>query len=209
MTRSWFKHPLSKFTMLVVLALLSTTARSAPENIPEGDPLVGQLLVASPRMGDPRFDRTVVLLVRHDSHGAMGIAINRPVEELPLASVMKAIGEDAKGVEGRALIFAGGPVEPEAGFVLHSIDYHRAKTLGISRFVAMTSTPEIFRDIAHKHGPKKFLMAFGYCGWGPGQLERELAQHAWFTAPADPKLIFDENRENVWDDAMAGRTRQL
>lgn len=209
MTRSWFARPTARLVLLVVIAAVSAPARSAPAKAPESDPLVGQLLVASPRMGDPRFERTVVLLVRHDSHGAIGIAINRPIEEVPLAKLLKAIGQDATGVAGQALVFAGGPVEPQAGFVLHSKDYHRAKTLDISRVVAMTSTPQIFRDIAHKHGPGKFLIAFGYCGWGPGQLENELAQHAWFTAPGDPKLIFDENREKVWDAAMAERTRSL
>jgi len=147
--------------------------------------------------------------VRHNKGGAIGIIINRPIEERSLASILEAIGEDATGVKGRVLLFAGGPVEPEIGFVLHSVDYRRAKTVDIDGHVAMTSTPEILRDIAHEKGPAKALIAFGYSGWGPGQLENEMAQRAWFTAPADANLIFDEDRERVWEEAMARRTRPL
>ncbi|MGO8919291.1 MAG: YqgE/AlgH family protein [Stellaceae bacterium] len=198
-----------KFTVLVVLATLSAAALPKPEVAPEGVSLAGQLLVASPDIGDPRFDRTVVLLVRHNSSGAMGIVINRPVEERPLASLMAALGEQTTGVEGRVLLFAGGPVEPQIGIVLHSADYHRAETLDIDGHVAMTSTHEILSDIAHKRGPAKALIAFGYCGWGPGQLESELAQNGWFMAPADPKLVFDDDREKVWQEALARRVRPL
>lgn len=209
MIRSWLKRPILKVAMLVVLAALSAAARSKPEVELEGISLAGQLLVASPDIGDPRFDRAVVLLVRHNRSGALGIIINRPIEERPLASLMEAIGEQATGVEGRVLLFAGGPVEPAIGFILHSVDYHRAETLDIDAHVAMTSTHEILSDIAHKKGPAKTLIAFGYSGWGPGQLESELAQHGWFTAPADPKLIFDDDREKVWQEALARRIRPL
>jgi putative transcriptional regulator len=207
--RTWLRRPILKFTLLVVLAALSATARSKPEMAPDDISLAGQLLVASSDIGDPRFDRAVVLLVRHNKHGALGIVINRPVGEQPLASVLAAVGEEAAGVEGRVLLFAGGPVELETGFVLHSADYHRPATVDIDGHLAMTSTPEILSDIAHHKGPAKILIAFGYSGWGPGQLESELAQHGWFTAPADPKLIFDEDREKVWQEAMARRTRPL
>jgi putative transcriptional regulator len=139
----------------------------------------------------------------------LGIIINRPVDDRPLASLLEAIGEEATGIEGRVLLFAGGPVQPEIGFIVHSADYHRAGTLDIDGHLAMTSTHEILSDIAHKKGPAKTLIAFGYSGWGPGQLENEIAQHGWFTAPADPKLIFDDDREKVWQDAMARRIRPL
>jgi putative transcriptional regulator len=206
--RSWFKHPTMKFAVLVVLATLSPTARSKPEVATGGIAVPGQLLVASPDIGDP-LDRSVVLLLRHDRNGAMGIVINRRVEERPLASVMKAIGADPTGVEGRVLLFAGGPVELEIGFVLHSVDYHRSETLDIDGRAAMTSTHEILSDIGHKRGPAKFLIAFGYCGWAPGQLESEIAQHVWIIASADPKLIFDDDRANLWQEAMTRRLHPL
>ena len=209
MIRSWLKRSMMKFTVLVALTALPAAAPSKPEVVPEDISMAGQLLVASPEIGDARFDRTVVLLLRHNRSGALGIVINRPIDERPLASLMEAIGDEAAGVEGRVLIFAGGPVEPEVGFILHSVDYRRAETLDIDEHVAMTSTHEILSDIAHKKGPAKALIAFGYSGWGPGQLESELAQHGWFTTPADPKLIFDDDREKVWQEALARRTRQL
>jgi putative transcriptional regulator len=207
--RSWLKRSMMKFTVLVALAALPAAAPSKPEVVPEDISLAGQLLVASPEIGDARFDRTVVLLLRHNKSGAFGIVINRPIEERPLASLMEAIGDEAAGVEGRVLLFAGGPVEPEVGFILHSVDYRRAETLDIDEHVAVTSTHEILSDIAHRKGPAKTLIAFGYSGWGPGQLESELAQHGWFTTPADPKLIFDDDREKVWQEALARRTRPL
>ncbi len=104
---------------------------------------------------------------------------------------------------------AGGPVAPGAGFVLHSADYHGAATIGIDEHVAMTATPAILRDIARHRGPRQSLVAFGYSGWGPGQLEDELARHAWFTIAEDPKLVFDADREKVWDQAVARRTLPL
>jgi putative transcriptional regulator len=209
MNHSWLKRPIMKFAALLMATALSAVALAKSETAPEHISLAGQLLVASPEIGDPRFDRAVVLVLQHNREGAIGIVINRPIEERPIASVLEALGEDANGVEGRALLFAGGPVEPERGFILHSLDYRRAETLEIGGHVAMTSTREILRDIGHKKGPEKALIAFGYCGWGPGQLENEFVQHGWFTAPADPKLVFEEDREKVWQEAMTRRTRQL
>jgi putative transcriptional regulator len=208
--RNWFKYSIAIAAVLVALAAtLSPTKGSKAKPEPDGLLVPGRLLVASTDIGDPQFDRAVVLLLRHDRDGAMGIVINRPVEERPLASVMKAIGADATGVEGRVLLFAGGPVALEIGLVLHSVDYHRAKTLDIDGHVAMTSTHEILRDIGHKRGPAKFLIAFGYCGWAPGQLESELAEHVWIIASADPKLIFDDDRGSLWQEALARRLRPL
>jgi putative transcriptional regulator len=160
-------------------------------------------------MRDPRFDHAVVLMVRHSRDGAFGIVVNHPIGERPLARILEAIGEKDETVTGSLRIFAGGPVQPEIGFVLHSADYHRSETIDIDGRVAMTATREILRDIIGKRGPEKALVAFGYSGWGAGQLEGELALHAWFTAPQDIKLIFDEDRDKVWDDAMMRRTQDL
>jgi putative transcriptional regulator len=106
-------------------------------------------------------------------------------------------------------VFVGGPVEPELGFVLHSGDYRRPETLGITAEVALTVTPEVFRDIAAKAGPKKSLLAFGYAGWAPGQLESEMARNTWYTAPLDARLVFDVDRDKVWELAVERRTRDL
>ncbi len=175
----------------------------------ESGSLAGQLLIAAPDLGDPRFVQTVILLVRQDDSGAFGIVLNHPVDERSISSLLEAAGDHEKGIEGNLKVFAGGPVEPEFGFVVHTPDYHDAATLAVGGEVAMTADKQILRDIGHHKGPKKVLFAFGYAGWGPGQLQGEIAHHDWFTTTADPKLIFDDDRANLWDKAMARRTREL
>jgi putative transcriptional regulator len=171
--------------------------------------LTGQLLIASPDIGDPRFAHTVILMIKHDKDGALGITINRPVGEKSIANLLEAPGEDVSDIEGTLRVFAGGPVQPELGFVVHSAEYRRDETLEVDEHLAMTASRQVLRDIGHHRGPEKSLFALGYAGWGPGQLESELARHDWFTAPEEPKLIFEEDRANLWEDAMARRTRDL
>ena len=182
---------------------------SPPEQAPSRSSLAGQLLVASPQMDDPRFYHAVILVVRHDRNGALGIIINRPVEDRSLASLLEALGERNTRVAGSVRIFAGGPVQPEIGFVLHTPDYHRPETVNIDGRVAMTSSPEVLRDIGNRQGPSKSLVAFGYAGWKSDQLEGELRQRAWLTAADDEKLVFDEDRDKVWEEAMKHRTQDL
>ncbi|HEY7299749.1 MAG TPA: YqgE/AlgH family protein [Xanthobacteraceae bacterium] len=171
--------------------------------------LAGQLLVATPSMGDPRFDHAVILMVRHAETGALGIVVNKPLGERPLATLLEIFGEKGSNAAGEVRIFAGGPVQPEFGFVVHTADYHLAKTLDIDGRLAMTSNREILLDIAANKGPKKSLIAFGYAGWGPGQLEGEIAKRVWSIAPADEMLIFDEDREKVWESAYSRRVQDL
>ena len=171
--------------------------------------LTGQFLIAAPGMGDPRFYHAVILIVRHDKEGALGIVVNRPVETEPLRRLLEDLGQSGSGASGKVEIFAGGPVQPEVGFVLHSAEYKRAGTLAIDNKVAMSSSPAVLRDIASGQGPKKYILAFGYAGWGPGQLEAELREQAWFTAPDDPKLLFDADRATLWQTALERRSRAL
>jgi putative transcriptional regulator len=201
---------LSVVTATVFLpALLPHADSSPPDEAPGAPSLTGQLLVASPEMRDPRFYHTVVLVVRHDRNGALGIIINRPVENRSLASLLEALGEKDTGIAGSVRLFAGGPVEPQIGFVLHTPDYHRPETVDIDSRVAMTSSLQILRDIGNSKGPSKSLVAFGYAGWKSNQLEGELQERAWFTAADDEKLIFDEDRDKVWEEAMKRRTQDL
>jgi putative transcriptional regulator len=206
---TWPARPILALAAILGPAVFLNAALPAPAETPAQASLVGQLLIASPSMGDPRFDRTVILMVRHDPNGAFGIVINRPIEERPLAGLLEMLGEKDATVAGKARIFAGGPVQRELGFVIHSADYHRPGTIDIDGRVAMTSSREIVRDIANNNGPKKSLIAFGYAGWAPGQLEGELGRRAWVTAPAELRLIFDEDREKVWDSAYSQRTQDL
>jgi putative transcriptional regulator len=167
------------------------------------DQLVGQLLVASPQLTEAVFSHTVILIVEHSDQGALGIVINQPFEERTIASLLKDFGKEDNSVQGKVQVFAGGPMEPGVGFIVHSLDYHRAETQAIDSNIAMTASIEVLRDMGHGKGPKKSLVAFGYAGWGPGQLEVELARHDWVTIPEEPALLFDDDRKKVWDDAMA------
>ena len=207
MSSSTFKR--LGFIVTAMLATVLSAALLVPPAASQRSSLAGQLLIAAPNMGDPRFYQTVVLLVLHDRNGAMGIVVNRPLDERSFASVLEAVGESATGIAGSVRIFAGGPVQPELGFVLHSADYHRGETIAIDGHLAMTSSREILRDIAKGRGPKQSLVAFGYAGWGPGQLDGELAQRSWFTTPADANLVFEEARDRVWENAMTRRTQDL
>jgi putative transcriptional regulator len=209
MPLTWFERPLLALAAILLPATLVHAALQNPTEAPGQASLAGQILIASPGLRDPRFDHTVVLMVRHNAGGALGIVLNRPLGERPLASLLDAIGAKDSTAAGSLRIFSGGPVQPEVGFVIHSADYHRPETIEINGRVAMTSSREILRDIASQHGPEKVLVAFGYAGWAAGQLEGELAQRAWFTSAADSKLIFDQDRDKVWDDAIAHRTQEL
>ncbi len=198
--------------MLWVVLLSATLSSAALPNLEDRRPatsLVGQLLIASPDMGDPRFYHAVVLIIAHSKSGALGIVINRPIGERSLASLLEAMGENGSGIAGSVPVFEGGPVQPQVGFVVHSAEYHRDQTIDIDGHVAMTSSPEVLRDIGRSRGPQKSLVAFGYAGWAPGQLEGELELRAWFTIPEESGLIFDDDRKKVWDDAMARRTIPL
>ncbi len=197
------------FALVAAPAAMPFAALTQPGSPQQQDFLTGQLLIAAPSMGDPRFAHAVILLVRHDRNGALGLVVNRPVEEKALASLLDALGQDSKNAVGNIEIYLGGPVEPQLGFVLHSAEYQRPETIAIDGAVAVTSSPIVLRDIADKRGPQKFIFAFGYAGWGPGQLENELIQQAWFTEPDDPKLLFDDDRAKLWQDATSRRSRAL
>ena len=168
MSSTWRRYSIVGLAaILMPVSLLNFSPRTAAE-APAHVSLVGQLLIASPSMRDPRFDRTVILMVQHSRDGAFGIVINRPLGERPLARVLEMLGEKETGVSGSLRIFAGGPVQPELGFVIYSTDYLRPETIDIVGRAAMTSSREILRDIAYNKGPKKSLVAFGYAGWAPG-----------------------------------------
>ncbi len=182
-------------------AMLRAALPTAPE-ISGRTSFAGQLLIASPSLRDP-FDHAVIMIARHDRTGALGIVINRPITRRPIATVLAALGADAAGVTDSVLIFLGGPVSPNVAFALHSTEYHGSHTLGIDGSVALSDAAEVLRDIGIGHGPKQSLIAFGYAGWAPQQLDDELARGAWVAAPEDPALVFDTDRAKVWTDALA------
>ena len=134
-------------------SLLNAALPTGPEDAPARTSLAGQFLVAAPEMGDPRFERTVILIVEDDATGALGIVVNRPVGEQPLASLLDAVGEKSAGVTGSVRVFSGGPVQPEVGFVVHSAEYKRTQTIAINDRLSVTSSVAILRDIADKERP--------------------------------------------------------
>jgi putative transcriptional regulator len=194
---------------LLQTALLKAALPLNPDETAAPPSLAGQLLVAAPSMGDPRFERTVILIVRHDPGGALGIVINKPIGETSIASVLEALGRKGGDTSGAVRVFSGGPMQPEAGFVVHSADYRRPETIEVNDRLSMTSSVDILLDIGAKKGPAKILVAFGYAGWGPDQLEHELQVHAWGIAETDPTLVFDEDRDKVWEYAWEHRSQHL
>jgi putative transcriptional regulator len=212
MSLSWPRRSLLAVATAVVVAWSLVLPRAT---VAEPTPsLAGQLLVATPEMGDPRFEHAVILMVRQDQSGALGIVINRPVGEKTLGELLAALGDrepldDAKQAEAKVQLHLGGPVQPEVCFVLHSADYRQTGTLDIDGRIMMTTSREAIRQIAKGAGPKQSLFAFGYAGWAPGQLEGELKRRSWVVAPADPALVFDMDRAKVWDTAYGRRTQDL
>ena len=192
---------------LLQTALLKAALPTNPEEAPARPSLAGQLLVAAPSMNDSYFERTVILIVQHRPSGSLGIIINKPIGKTSIADLFETLGQKGEDVPGDVRVFSGGPVHPEAGFVVHSPDYRRPETVAVNGRLSMTSSLDILRDIGAKKGPAKILVAFGYTGWGPDQLEREIEAHGWAIAEADPALVFDEDRDKVWDHAWEHRTQ--
>lgn len=166
--------------------------------------LDGQLLIAMPGMGDMRFERSVIFLCAHSAEGAMGLIVNKPAPELRFADLLEQlkITPGAGGLPETRVHF-GGPVEHGRGFVLHSADYRvEGASLAVSDRFAMTATVDILRDMARGKGPDRALLALGYSGWGPGQLEGEIQANGWLTAPADPDLVFGNRDSGKWEAAL-------
>lgn len=172
--------------------------------------LDGQLLLAMPGMPDDRFSRTVIYLCAHSDEGAMGIVINRPAPSLNFSELLvqlEVIGPDEAirlpPEAGLVPVLKGGPVETGRGFVLHSNDFYiDNSTLPIDSTVSLTATVDILRAIAHGSGPDRAVLALGYAGWSPGQLEEELQQNGWLTCPPDPSLIFDTPLDSKYECAL-------
>lgn len=196
-----------RWPVAVAAVLLSATALHAAlpavTDTSGRTSLAGELLIATPVMDDSRFARSVILMAQHSKDGAMGIVINRPIDMHSIASLLQAFGADANGVTESVRVFLGGPVNPEAGFVIHSIEYKRPDTIDIDGRIALSAAPDVLRDIGLGKGPRKSLVAFGYAGWAPSQLDDEIAKGAWYVVPEDTALVFDDDRAKVWSDAVA------
>jgi putative transcriptional regulator len=166
--------------------------------------LKGRILIAMPGIGDPRFERAVLLLCSHDGEHAMGIVLNRPLEGLSIAGLLQRLGLETEGAPETPVLF-GGPVERERGYVLHSDDYEsQGSTIAVADGVAMTDTSEVLDALGDAtRRPRRALLALGYAGWGPGQLEGELRQGVWLACDPDEDLLFGDDHEHKWSAALA------
>lgn len=164
--------------------------------------LSGQFLVAMPGMPDPRFSQTVIYLCAHNSEGAMGLVVNRPMESVAFPILMKQLDIKLSELQSSTIMLFGGPVESDRGFVLHSTDYFQDETMRVDQEVALTGTIDILRDIAAGEGPQKCLVVLGYSGWGPGQLDDEMKANGWLHVKADSDLLFNSDPAEKWQRAM-------
>jgi len=180
----------------------SLQAQSGPSKALNKGTIVGQLLVASPKMGDPRFAKTVIYVIAHDSEGAVGLVVNRPLGEGPLEGLLSGFGIKMTASNGPVRLNYGGPVETGRGFVLHSDDYQGRSTRSMTNGVAVSTGRDVLEAVAEGEGPQDLVFVLGYAGWSAGQLENELARDAWLTAPADAALIFSDDLDHIWERAM-------
>jgi putative transcriptional regulator len=173
--------------------------------------LDGQMLIAMPSIGDPRFERSVIYLCAHSENGAMGIIVNKKSPMISFADLLDRLEvipdseridlpSDIKDLQ----VLFGGPVEPARGFVLHTSDYFsNDTTLPIDERIALTATLDILRAIADGQGPRRVLLALGYAGWGPGQLESEIHHNGWLHCAADEDLLFNADLDAKYTLALA------
>lgn len=166
--------------------------------------LGGKLLIASPLIGDPRFDRTVIYVCAHDAETAMGIILNRPLTGLRLPDLLEQLDVSGGADAQDAPVLEGGPVDRDRGFVLHTLDVDCGPaTERVGPDLGLTATQEILVALASEAAPSRALMALGYAGWGAGQLEDEIGLNAWLVADADHSLIFDDQPDEKWARALS------
>ncbi|MGQ0532715.1 MAG: YqgE/AlgH family protein [Caulobacteraceae bacterium] len=167
------------------------------------DTLAGKLLVAMPGIGDPRFDKTVIMMCAHDAEHAMGVVINRPREELTLSEVLMHLGLEASDDISARAVLDGGPVRPDRGYVLHSEDFAAGDaTQAITPGVRLTATRDVLEAVASEHAPSNFVLVLGCAGWSAGQLEEELKHNAWLVVDFDNAIVFDEGHDDKWERAI-------
>jgi putative transcriptional regulator len=163
--------------------------------------LTGQLLLAMPGIGDPRFEKAVIAMCVHDENGALGIGLGRIVPRISFHDLLRQLDIEP-GVAPDVAIHAGGPVQPQRGFILHSTDWGGQETISVAGRWGLTATLDILRAIAEGRGPARWLAALGYAGWGEGQLEEEMHGNGWFVTPGEDELLYQCDVDNRWCEAF-------
>jgi putative transcriptional regulator len=169
----------------------------------------GKLLVASEDMPDSRFAETVIYICRHDEDGAFGLVLNQPAGEMTLAKVMESLKLGNPGATKMIEVRQGGPVEVGNVYVLHSDDFSSKGTICRADGAAVSSSPDVLQALAAGHGPKHAIMVLGYAGWEPDQLDDEIAEGGWDVVPADPKILFEVQADEIWRRARERRSLDL
>ena len=166
--------------------------------------LAGKLIIAMPTMSDPRFKRSVVCICAHNEDGAIGIIINKIIESLSFSKIIKQLKlkKNMNKDDYKDHIYFGGPVETERGFILHSSDYSSENSTSINSEISMTASTEILQALIDGNGPNKSIVALGYAGWGPGQLDTEIQSNAWLSVESDLELVFSAKTAEKWDMAL-------
>ena len=165
--------------------------------------LVGQLLLAMPGIGDPRFEKAVIAMCVHDEGGALGIGLGRVIPRLGFHDLLKQLDIEP-GEAPNVAIHHGGPVEPQRGFILHSPDWGGSESVHVADRWVLSATLDILKAIAAGKGPTRWVVALGYAGWGEGQLEEEMQRHGWFVTPGNEHLLYDCDVNARWSAAFKG-----
>ncbi|RJE80801.1 YqgE/AlgH family protein [Paracoccus sp. JM45] len=184
---------------------MSITQKTTADTGTAHSNLTGKILIAMPGMGDPRFERSVVLICAHSDEGAMGLVLNHALPEIDFTELLEQLGIEVEENARPVQIRFGGPVEPGRGFVLHKVAEHGQDPEGrmrIGHSLAMSTTRDILEDLAQGTGPDPAVLALGYAGWGPGQLESEMLANGWLTGDSAEDLIFDAANEDKWQRAL-------
>ncbi len=164
--------------------------------------LEGHMLVAMPQMSDPRFARSVIYLCAHSSDGAMGLVVNKLIDSITFPDLLRQLNIDEASSTDQIRIHFGGPVESGRGFVLHSDDYVQESTLVVNEGIALTAHIDVLRAIVNDEGPRRSLLALGYAGWAPGQLDAEIQANGWLHVDPDDDLIFGGDLDKKWEQAI-------
>ena len=167
--------------------------------------LAGKVLIATPHIRDARFEKSVIFICAHDEHGAMGLTLNKPLTDLNLEDLLSDLKIDCdKNSQIKLPVYIGGPLEPERGFLLHSALHNREDSTKVGKDFGVSGTLETLKSVTDQAKlPKDIMFALGYAGWDAGQLEKELKEGAWLVADAPTDMVFETERDMLWEESMA------
>jgi putative transcriptional regulator len=165
--------------------------------------LTGKFIISPPGVEDELFSKAVILICSHDESGAMGVIINKAIEERKLDEIISKLNISFDSYSHGLRVMMGGPLDGERGFLLHSPEYHNQFTGEVKNLAGFTTSSSVLKDISSGHGPHKSLLALGYAGWSQGQLEQEIKAGVWLVCDGDDKILFDVDADKKWDAAIA------